>query len=291
MAIHYRTQAIDGVSIFYREAGPAAAPTLVLLHGFPASSHMFRDLIPQLASHYHVIAPDYPGFGYSDAPTPAEFSYTFDHLTDVMHQFLTTLGLTRFAIYVQDYGAPIGFRIAHAHPEAITAIITQNGNAYEEGFTPFWEPIRAISAHWTPETEAPVRALLTAESTRWQYTSGMRDMTTVSPDAWTLDQHLLDRPGNGDIQVRLLADYQNNRPLYPAWQAYFREHQPPTLVIWGKNDPIFGADGARAFARDLPQSELHLLDTGHFALEEEGDVIATHIRRFLKAHLATSPRL
>ena len=277
----YRSLSVDGVQVFYREAGPADAPTLVLLHGFPSSSHMFRDLIPLLAGQFHLIAPDYPGFGYSDAPTPNTVTYTFDRLAEVVEHLLGALGIERFSLYVQNYGAPVGFRIAARNPERIEAIITQNGNAYEEGFTPFWESLVAFSANWTPETEASVRRLLTPETTIAQYTGGVRDVAHISPDSYTLDQHFLDRPGNAEIQLRLFYDYQFNRALYPAWQAYFRHYQPPTLVIWGARDAIFGPDGARAFLRDLPQAEIHLLETGHFALEEDAATIATHIQRFL----------
>jgi pimeloyl-ACP methyl ester carboxylesterase len=281
----YRTTTVDGLKIFYREAGPAEAPALVLLHGFPSSSHMFRDLLPLLADRFHLIAPDYPGFGHSDSPPPGEFTYTFDHLADVMWRFLETLGLRHFSLYVQDYGAPVGFRIASRHPEALQAIITQNGNAYTEGFTSAWQPLMRFWEGWTPETEAAVRDLLTFDATLQQYTTGVRDIAHISPDGPLVDQHFLDRAGNADIQLRLFHDYQSNPKAYPAWHAYFRTHQPPTLVVWGANDPFFGPEGARAFQRDLPDSELHLLDTGHFALEEDAATIAAHSRRFLVERL------
>jgi pimeloyl-ACP methyl ester carboxylesterase len=281
----YHTVAVDDVNVFYREAGPQTGPTILLLHGFPSSSHMFRNLIPALADHYHVIAPDYPGFGYSDAPSPAEFAYTFDNLTGVIERFITALGLERFSLYVHDYGAPIGFRIAARHPERIQTIITQSGNAYDDGFTSSSDPLVAFAVSWTNETEQEARRFLTRDATIWQYTHGVRDTTQISPDAYEHDQAGLDRQGNADIQLNLFHDYKNNRAQYPMWHAYFREHQPPLLAVWGRNDEIFGPNGALAFKRDLPQSEVHLLDTGHFALEEDGDVIACLIRRFLAKHL------
>ncbi len=281
----YHTVAVDDVNVFYREAGPQTGPTILLLHGFPSSSHMFRNLIPALADHYHVIAPDYPGFGYSDAPSPAEFAYTFDNLTGVIERFITALGLERFSLYVHDYGAPIGFRIAARHPERIQTIITQSGNAYDDGFTSSSDPLVAFAESWTNETEQEARRFLTRDATIWQYTHGVRDTTQISPDAYEHDQAGLDRQGNADIQLNLFHDYKNNRAQYPMWHAYFREHQPPLLAVWGRNDEIFGPNGALAFKRDLPQSEVHLLDTGHFALEEDGDVIAFLIRRFLAKHL------
>ncbi len=281
----YHTVAVDDVNVFYREAGSKTGPTILLQHGFPSSSHMFRIQIPALADHYHVIAPDYPGFGYSDAPSPADFAYTFDHLTGVIEQFITALSLERFSLYVHDYGAPIGFRIAARHPERIQTIITQSGNAYDDGFTSSSDPLVAFAVSWTNETEQEARRFLTRDATIWQYTHGVRDTTQISPDAYEHDQAGLDRQGNADIQLNLFHDYKNNRAQYPMWHAYFREHQPPLLAVWGRNDEIFGPNGALAFKRDLPQSEVHLLDTGHFALEEDGDVIAFLIRRFLAKHL------
>ena len=279
--IQYRTIQVEGLSIFYREAGSPDHPTLLLLHDFPSSSHMFRDLIPLLADRFHLVAPDYPGFGNSVAPGADTFPYTFDHLTDIMEQFVQALALDRYSIYVQDYGAPIGFRLATRHPESIEAIITQNGNAYIEGLTAFWEPLRAYWKERSEATEAPIRDALKLESTKWQYTAGVRNPEHISPDAWNMDQIGLDRPGNDAIQLALFYDYRTNPDLYPVWQTYFCQYQPPTLVVWGKNDPIFGAAGATAFVRDLPNAEVHLLDTGHFALEEDAEVIAAHIQRFL----------
>jgi pimeloyl-ACP methyl ester carboxylesterase len=282
-AVTYHTVSIDGVKVFYREAGPKDAPTLLLLHGFPSSSHMFRNLIPQLADRYHVIAPDYPGYGQSDQPAMGKFTYSFDNLAAVVDQLTTHLGLNKFAIYVQDYGAPIGYRIASAHPEKISAIIVQNGNAYDEGIdNAFWAPLKA---YWKDKTEAnaaKLRSFFELDATKWQYSEGFRDRATnVSPDAWMMDQAYMDRPGNKEIQLELFYSYGTNPPHYPAWQAYFRKHQPPMLIVWGKNDKIFPAAGATPYLRDLPKAELHLLDTGHFALEEDGNEIAGLIRDFL----------
>lgn len=279
----YRNVLVDNVNVFYREAGEQHSQTIVLLHGFPSSSHMFRELIPRLAEHFHVVAPDYPGYGYSDCPSPAQFAYTFDHLAAIIEEVLDKLKLNRFSIYVQDYGAPVGFRLAAKYPERIEAIISQNGNAYQEGLTSFWDAAKPYWAHRDAETEKPIRGLCTRDSTLWQYTEGVRQKDQISPDAWTFDQLGLDRPGNVDIQLDLFEDYRTNPPIYPQWQAYFRQHQPRLLAVWGKNDPIFGPAGAEAFKRDLPNSEVHLLDTGHFALEEDGVVIAEYIIRFLHA--------
>ncbi|MEU4414599.1 alpha/beta fold hydrolase [Nocardia salmonicida] len=280
--ISHRTVEIQGRSVFYREAGEANKPTLLLLHGFPSSSAMFRNLIPALADDYHVIAPDHLGFGQSAMPTVDEFDYSFDALTAITLELLDTLGVDRFAIYIQDYGAPIGLRIASRHPERITAIITQSGNAYLEGFTPFWEVLFA-HANDRVTHEPKVRELLELDATKWQYTHGVPAdrLALVSPDAWTLDQAYLDRPGNKEIQLQLFFDYKNNLDGYPAFQKYFAEHRPPTLIAWGSHDEIFGADGARAYLRDLPDAELHLLDAGHFALETHGPEIAALIRDFL----------
>lgn len=279
--VYYRNAMVDGIRVFYREAGEHNAQALVLLHGFPSSSHMFRDLLPVLAEHFHVVAPDYPGYGYSDSPGVEHFAYTFDHLEEIVEQVLDALKLKRFSIYVQDYGAPIGFRLAVKHPERIEAIVSQNGNAYSEGFTPFWDAARPFWSNRTIETEKPIRGLFTREATVWQYTCGVREKDHISPDAWTFDQLGLDRPGNADIQLALFEDYRTNPQLYPQWHAYFRQYQPPLLAVWGKNDPIFAPAGAEAFKRDLPHCEVHLLDTGHFALEEDRAVIAEHIIRFL----------
>ena len=280
--VKYRTVKIDGLDIFYREAGDRTKPTILLLHGFPSSSHMFRDLIPKLSDKFHVIAPDYPGFGYSSAPSVSDYDYTFDNLSSVVEKFVNTVGLKRFAIYVQDYGAPVGFRIAVRNPERISAIITQNGNAYNEGLEGFWNPIKAYWDKPTEENAAKLREFLNLEGTKWQYTHGTRNPENVSPDAYQFDQFLLDRPGNKDIQLKLFYDYRSNPPLYPQWQAYFRKHHPPTLVVWGKNDQTFVAAGAEAYKRDLKNLDFHLLDTGHFALEEDGELIAVHIREFFE---------
>lgn len=280
--ISHRTVEIQGHSVFYREAGDSNKPTLLLLHGFPSSSAMFRNLIPALADDYHVIAPDHLGFGQSAMPSVDEFDYSFDALTAITLELLDTLGVDRFAIYIQDYGAPIGLRIASRHPERITAIITQSGNAYLEGFTPFWEVLFA-HANDRATHEPQVRELLELDATKWQYTHGVPAdrLALVSPDAWTLDQAYLDRPGNKEIQLQLFFDYKNNLDGYSAFQKYFAEHRPPTLIAWGSRDEIFGADGARAYLRDLPDAELHLLDAGHFALETHGPEIAALIRDFL----------
>lgn len=279
---HYRYATVKGQRLFYREAGVAGAPTLVLLHGFPSSSHMFRDLIPRLADKFHVIAPDYPGFGYSDAPAPSAFQYTFDNLAAHIDELLFgTLGLKRFSIYVQDYGAPIGYRIASRHPKAIDAIVVQNGNAYVEGIGAAFDAMKPFWAQRNAETEKPVRALLTKETTVFQYTHGVTDPTEISPDAYTTDQLFLDRAGNDAIQLALLHDYQFNLGQYDTWHAYFRASQPRMLIVWGKNDPFFTVAGAKAYQRDLPDAELHFLDTGHFALETSLEAISGRIRAFL----------
>jgi pimeloyl-ACP methyl ester carboxylesterase len=278
-AFEYAT--VRGLKMFYREAGSKDLPTIVLLHGFPSSSHMFRDLIPQLADKFHIIAPDYIGFGYSDAPDVSNFEYTFDNLAAHVEEFLfDKLGLKKFSIYVQDYGAPIGYRIAFKHPSAIEGIIVQNGNAYAEGIGGAFDPMKPFWANRTPETEAPVRALLTLQTTIFQYTHGVRDVSRISPDSYTVDQHFLDRPGNDAIQLKLLHNYQANLPHYDEWHQFFRGRQPKTLIVWGKNDPFFTVEGAKAYLRDLPRAELNLLDTGHFALEDHGDAIAKKIVNF-----------
>jgi pimeloyl-ACP methyl ester carboxylesterase len=272
---------VEGLDIFYREAGPKGAPTILLLHGFPTSSHMFRNLIPALSDRFHLIAPDYPGYGNSSMPPMQEFDYTFDRLAEVIDKFITMLGLEKYSLYVQDYGAPVGYRIAVKHPELVQALIVQNGNAYDEGLdNKFWEPIKV---YWKDKTEAnaePLRNLLTIDATKWQYTDGVRNVEAISPDTWIVDQALLDRPGNKDIQLQLFYSYGSNPPLYPQWQAFFREYQPPTLIVWGKNDQIFPAEGAHPYKRDLNNLEFHLLDTGHFALEEDCSQIAGYISRF-----------
>lgn len=278
----HRTVKVDGLDLFYREAGPKDAPTVLLLHGFPTSSHMFRNLIPALADKYHVIAPDYPGFGSSSAPSVKEFEYTFDNLTNVIEKFTEQVGLKKYSIYLMDYGAPIGYRLAAKHPERVQTLIVQNGNAYDEGLdNEFWKPIKA---YWKDRSEKQgdsLRAFLTLDATKWQYTHGVRNVETISPDTWGHVQPLLDRPGNQEIQLALFYSYGSNPPLYPQWQAYFRQHQPPTLIVWGQNDQIFPAAGAHPYKRDLMNLEFHLLDTGHFALEEEGAEIAARIREFL----------
>ncbi|WP_406314113.1 alpha/beta fold hydrolase [Streptomyces sp. NBC_00118] len=281
-AVHHRAITVNGLEVFYREAGDPTAPAVLLLHGFPTSSHMFRHLIPALADRYHVIAPDHIGFGQSATPTLQDFPYTFDALTDVTSGLLRQLGIDRFAMYVQDYGAPIGWRLALQNPDRITAIITQNGNAYVEGFVkPFWDGVFAYAKAPGPDTEAPMRGALTPEITRWQYVNGVADPTLVSPDNWVHDQALLDRPGNDDIQLKLFRDYPTNVDLYPQVHQYFRNSQVPLLAVWGANDEIFGPDGARAFAQDLPDAEIHLLESGHFALESHLQIITEHIRDFL----------
>ena len=280
--VTYHTTQVDGLKIFYREAGPKNAPVLVLLHGYPSSSHMFRNLIPALSDKYHVIAPDYPGFGYSDSPSPEQYAYTFDHLADTVDHFLGQQGVTKYSIYVQDYGAPVGFRLATRHPDRVQAIITQNGNAYDEGLAPFWAEF--LYPYWNdpnPTTEAKVSQILTPDLTKFQYAQGFRNPEDVSPDSYTFDQMTLDRPGNDKIQLALFYDYRKNPPLYPAWHEYLRKYQPPVLAVWGKNDPVFLPAGAEAFAKDDPRTEVHLLDTGHFALEEDGALIAQYIRDFL----------
>lgn len=277
----HKSVKIDGLDIFYREAGPSDAPVLLLLHGFPTSSHMFRNLIPALSDRYHVIAPDYPGFGQSSMPPVSEFKYTFDHLANVVEAFTEKLSLKRYSLYVMDYGAPVGFRLAEKHPERVQSLIIQNGNAYEEGLRDFWVPFKTYWKDSSEKNAAPLRNFFTLDATRWQYTHGTRHVEAISPDNWLVDQTLMDRPGNKDIQLALFLDYGSNPPLYPKWQAYFRKHQPPTLIVWGKNDQIFPATGAEPYRRDLQNVDFHLLDTGHFALEEDGETISTLIRGFL----------
>jgi len=284
---YYRTKTIAGMKIFYREAGPANAPVVLLLHGFPTSSHMFRNLIPELADRYHVIAPDYPGFGQSDMPDRATFSYTFDRFGELVDGLLDALGVKRYAMYVMDYGAPVGWRLALKHPERITALIVQNGNAYEEGLKEFWDPIKAYWSDGSEEHRKALHVLVAPETTKFQYTDGVADVSRVDPDNWVHDQALLDRPGNAEIQMDLFYDYRTNLPLYPQVQAYFRKHQPPTLIVWGKNDKIFPADGAYPYKRDLPKVEFHLIDTGHFALEDKADEMVPLIRDFLTREIAS----
>jgi pimeloyl-ACP methyl ester carboxylesterase len=269
---------VNGLKLFYREAGSKASPTIVLLHGFPSSSHMFRDLIPQLAEQFHVIAPDYVGFGYSDAPNSDKFDYTFDNLAAHVEELLFgVLSLRKFSIYVQDYGAPVGYRIASKHQDSIEGIVVQNGNAYIEGIGAAFDPMKPFWANRNAETEKPVRDLLKKETTIFQYTHGTKDISRISPDSYTFDQLFLDRPGNDVIQLNLLHNYQSNLTLYDGWHEFFRNRQPKTLIVWGKNDPFFTVEGARAYLRDIPKAELHLLDTGHFALEDSSEFIAQQI--------------
>ncbi|MFJ1707745.1 alpha/beta fold hydrolase [Kitasatospora sp. NPDC088346] len=278
--IHHRTVEVSGLRVFYREAGPADAPTLLLLHGFPSGSHQFTRLIDALGDRFHLVAPDYPGFGHSESPSPAEFDYRFDTLADVLEGFCLALGLDRFAMYVFDFGAPVGFRLATRHPEWITGLVVQNGNAYLEGLS---DLARGTVANrpGVEGAEEAVRAILTAEVTRGQYEGGAADPTAVAPDGWTMDQHFLDLPGRKEIQVELALDYHANLDRYPEWQAWLRAEQPPTLIVWGRNDAFFPEPGARAYLRDLPGAELHLFDTGHFALEERLPEIAPLIADFL----------
>jgi pimeloyl-ACP methyl ester carboxylesterase len=279
--VHYHTVRLNGLDIFYRDAGPADAPVLVLLHGFPTSSNMFRQLMPRLASSFRLIAPDYPGYGQSSMPDRASFAYTFENMTNIVDQLLEKLEIAKYAMYVMDYGAPIGYRLALKHPERVTGLIIQNGNAYEDGLLKFWDPIKK---YWQDPTETNRNALtfmVSPDTTKWQYQNGVQDLTLLDPTTWVLDQALLDRPGNGEIQLDMLHDYGTNVPLYPAFQAFFRQYQPPTLIVWGKNDFIFPADGAPPYLRDLPAAEMHLLDTGHFALETHGAEIAERIELFL----------
>jgi len=279
--IHYRTADVDGFKVFYREAGRMDAPTLLLLHGFPTSSHLFRELIPALSDRFRLVAPDLPGFGQSDMPPRDKFSYTFDKLAEVIERFTEVIRLVRFAIYVFDYGAPTGFRLAVRHPERITAIISQNGNAYEEGLSDGWNPIRA---YWQDPSQAKrnaLRSFLSPETTIWQYTHGVSDTTSVSPDGYSLDNFYLGRPGADEVQLDLFGDYKSNVALYPVFQEYFRKHKPPFLAAWGKNDPFFLPPGAEAFKRDIPGAEVRFFDTGHFALETHCEDIAAAIRDFL----------
>ncbi len=283
----HKTVKVDDLEIFYREAGPADAPTVLLLHGFPTSSQMFRNLIPALADRYHVIAPDYPGFGHSSMPAHDKFAYTFDNLASVMEKFTEKVGLKSYALYVQDYGAPVGYRLAVAHPERVTAIVVQNGNAYDEGLdNEFWKPIKA---YWSEPTSVAKRdalkAFLNYDATKWQYTHGVKNPQRISPDGPAHDQYLLDREGSNEIQLDLFLSYGSNPALYPKWQEYFRQHQPPMLIVWGEHDQIFPAAGATPYKRDLKNVEYHLLDAGHFALESNGDEIAQLMREFLMNHI------
>ncbi|PCI58725.1 MAG: hydrolase [Methylophilaceae bacterium] len=306
--VKYKTVTVDGVNIFYREAGNPKHPTLLLLHGFPTSSHMFRNLIPALSNRYHLIAPDYPGYGYSAMPAVDQFDYSFDNLANIVDQFTDKVGLKKYSLYLMDYGAPIGFRLATKHPERIETLIIQNGNAYDEGLdNPFWEPIKAywkdrdavnkgLDNDWWKNVKAAykkpnmtndeaLRFLLTEGATKWQYTNGVRNVEAISPDTWDHVQPLLDREGNQEIQLQMFYSYGSNPPLYPTWQAYLRKHQPPTLIVWGDKDEIFPSIGAHSYKRDLKNVEFHLLNTGHFALEEDGQIIADTMRKFLGKHV------
>jgi len=283
--VFYKNIEVDGLDIFYREAGPKDAHTILLLHGFPTSSHMFRNLMQELSDRFHLVAPDYPGFGNSSMPGVKEYDYTFDRTAEVIDKFTEKLNLDKYSLYMMDYGAPVGFRIAVRHPERIASLIIQNGNAYEEGLGEFWDPIKAYWKDKTRENAAKLRdSLLTIEATKWQYTNGARDPETIAPDNWFHDQYLLDRPGNKEIQLKFFYDYGSNPPLYPKWQAYFRRYQPPTLIVWGKNDYIFPEEGAHPYKKDLKNIESRILDTGHFALEEDGDKIAHLITCFMAKH-------
>jgi pimeloyl-ACP methyl ester carboxylesterase len=281
----HKTVEVDGLDIFYREGGDRANPAVLLLHGFPTSSFMFRNLIPALADEFHLVAPDYPSYGHSSFPAKREFDYSFERFHEIVLGFVDAVGLDAFSIYIQDYGAPIGLRIASRHPERVQALIVQNGNAYMEGFTPMWEPLFAFAGNRHHETEASVRGLLTHDAVRWLWTHGMRHPEAVPPEAWTLDAQNLDRIGNREIQLDIFYDYRLNIPEYETFQQYFRIHQPPTLVTWGRGDEIFGPEGAAAYKRDLPDAEVHLLETGHFALEDDLELIADKIRRFLRKNV------
>lgn len=280
----YSTVKIDKVNIFYREAGSVDAPVVVLLHGFPSSSYMYRDLIAELEGDFHLVAPDYPGFGNSDCPPVDGFEYTFDHLAEVIEKFLQALNIKKYSLYMQDYGGPIGLRIAEKHPDRIEALIIQNANAYEEGLTSLFEHIRPLWENRTGANEARVLKTFGRDGIMWQYAHGVRDKKKISPDTWNLDMHFLEGRGNDLIQLELQADYGSNVKRYQKWHSYFKKYQPPTLVVWGKNDTIFSPQGAEAYKRDLRNIEVHMLDTGHFALEEDCEVIAGHMRRFLKAN-------
>lgn len=278
----HKTVKVDGLDIFYREAGPKDAPVLLLLHGFPTSSRMFSELIEELSSEYRLIAPDYPGFGNSSMPSVDEFDYTFDNLTNIVDGFVDEINLTSYTLYVMDYGAPVGFRLATMHPEKVEGLIIQNGNAYAEGLEDFWTPFKAYWQDQTDENAEPLKAFLNIGATKWQYTHGTRNPEVIDPDNWVVDQYFQDREGNKDIQLKLFYDYGSNPALYPEWQEYFRTYQPAALVVWGKNDYIFPASGAHPYLRDLKNVDFNLLDTGHFALSEDGQLIADKIKNFME---------
>lgn len=280
-SIKYRAVEIDALKVFYREAGAPGAPKLLLLHGFPSAGHMFRDLIPLLADRFHIVAPDLPGFGQSDMPSPSQFKYTFDNIARVIDRFTEVVEFDRFAVYVFDYGAPTGFRLAAWHPERITGIISQNGNAYREGLSDGWNPIRAYWEDPSAVNRNALRTFLAPETTRWQYTHGVPDSAVVSPDGMSLDNFYLARPGADEVQLDLFGDYKSNITLYPAFQDYFRTHKPRFLAVWGKHDPVFLPAGANAFKRDIPQADIRFFDTGHFALETHAEPIALAMREFL----------
>jgi len=279
--IHYKTTRIEDLDIFYRDAGPQDAHVILLLHGFPTSSNMFRNLIARLANSFRLIAPDYPGFGQSSMPDHGTYAYTFENYARIVDKLAEQLGVSKYSMYVMDYGAPVGYRLALRHPERVHALIVQNGNAYDEGLREFWDPIKNYWKDATPENRSGLHFLVDLKATRWQYENGVSDLTLLDPTAWALDQLGLDRPGNRDIQMDLFYDYRTNVPLYPDFQNFFRKNQPPTLIVWGKNDFIFPPEGAAPYSRDLKNLETHLLDTGHFALETHGEEIASHIETFL----------
>jgi pimeloyl-ACP methyl ester carboxylesterase len=282
--VHYNTIRIGDIDLFYREAGAKDAPVLLLLHGFPTSSNMFRNLIPRLAGKFRIIAPDYPGYGFSSMPDRKSFAYTFENMTNLVEELTKTLGLNKYTMYVMDYGAPIGYRLAIRHPEKVSGLIVQNGNAYEEGLREFWDPIKKYWGEATAENRAALEYLTKPDATKWQYENGVFDKTLVDPTTYTLDQAGMDRPGNADIQLDMLYDYRTNVPLYPQFQEFFRKFQPPMLITWGKNDFIFPPEGATPYKRDLPKVETHILETGHFALETHGEEIANHILEFFAKH-------
>jgi len=285
LQVTYNTVKINGLDIFYREAGDKSKPTILLLHGFPTSSFMFRNLIPQLAGKYHVVAPDYPGFGQSSMPQATEFDYTFENLTNIIDKFTKAVGITKYSLYMQDYGGPVGFRLAVKHPERIQALIIQNANAYEEGFSEMGEPLKVYGETRDPKIREALKGVLKLETTKFQYLHGARNPNLISPDTWTLDQAGLNRAGNQEIQLALFADYSSNVKSYPIWQKYLRKNQPPTLVVWGRNDPFFTTKNIDGLRRDLKTPEIHLLDGGHFALEEYADEIAAYIKGFLEKYI------